>query len=88
MGGFSPWHLLILAVVFVLLFAANKLPQMARSVGQSMRIFKAEVLPLSGEQEHDQPGRGQLPPAASAPPSANPAGKSSPTNPQEQPPVS
>jgi TatA/E family protein of Tat protein translocase len=41
MGEFSPWHLLILAAVLVLLFGANKLPQMARSVGQSMRIFNA-----------------------------------------------
>ncbi|MDQ2791886.1 MAG: twin-arginine translocase TatA/TatE family subunit [Pseudonocardiales bacterium] len=51
MGEFSPWHLLIVAAVFMLLFGANKLPQMARSVGQSMRIFKAETRALSGEKE-------------------------------------
>ncbi|HEY6425468.1 MAG TPA: Sec-independent protein translocase subunit TatA [Pseudonocardiaceae bacterium] len=64
MGEFSPWHLLIVAAVFMLLFGANKLPQMARSVGQSMRIFKAETRALSGDQQKkDQP-----PPAATAPP--------------------
>lgn len=57
MGEFSPWHLLIVAAVFMLLFGANKLPQMARSVGQSMRIFKAETRALSGEKDP-----GQLPP--------------------------
>ena len=59
MGEFSPWHLLIVAAVFMLLFGANKLPQMARSVGQSMRIFKAETRALSGEKDP-----GQLPPTA------------------------
>jgi sec-independent protein translocase protein TatA len=65
MGEFSPWHLLILAAVLVLLFGANKLPQMARSVGQSMRIFKAETRALSGEKEPEQ-----LPPTTSSPPPA------------------
>ena len=59
MGEFSPWHLLIVAAVFLLLFGANKLPQMARSVGQSMRIFKAETRALSGDKDP-----GQLPPTA------------------------
>ena len=66
MGEFSPWHLLIVAAVCVLLFGANKLPQMARSVGQSMRIFKAETRALTGEKDS-----GQLPSTAtSASPSA------------------
>jgi sec-independent protein translocase protein TatA len=63
MGEFSPWHLLIVVAAFMLLFGANKLPQMARSVGQSMRIFKAETRALSGEKEHEQ-----LPSTASSPP--------------------
>jgi sec-independent protein translocase protein TatA len=62
MGEFSPWHLLIVAGAFILLFGANKLPQMARSVGQSMRIFKAETRALSGEKEPEQ-----LPPTAQSP---------------------
>ena len=45
MGRFfdNPMMLLILLVVIVLLFGAPKLPGMARSLGQSMRIFKSEV---------------------------------------------
>jgi sec-independent protein translocase protein TatA len=54
MGGLTPGHLLIVAAAFVLLFGANKLPGMARSVGQSMRIFKAETRALSGEKEPEQ----------------------------------
>ncbi|MFP3579231.1 MULTISPECIES: Sec-independent protein translocase subunit TatA [unclassified Arthrobacter] len=37
------WHLIIIIVLALLLFAAPKLPSMARSIGQSMRIFKSEV---------------------------------------------
>ncbi len=78
MGEFSPWHLLIVAVVFMLLFGANKLPQMARSVGQSMRIFKAEARALSGEKDPEQ-----LPPTSQQPSTIQPPQ----ANPQERPPV-
>lgn len=43
MAGLTGWHLLILLVVVVLLFGAKRLPDMARAVGQSMRIFKGEI---------------------------------------------
>lgn len=89
MGELSPWHLLIVVAVFVLLFGANKLPQMARSVGQSMRIFKAETRALSGEKETEQ-----SPPRASSPspPSSHqaPPAQAPPAQPHlpEQPPSS
>ena len=77
MGELSPWHLLIVVAAFVLLFGANKLPQMARSVGQSMRIFKAETRALSGEKEPEQ-----LPPTASSP---SPTAQSSPAQSHQAP---
>jgi sec-independent protein translocase protein TatA len=43
MAGLSGWHLVILLVVVVLLFGAKRLPDMARAVGQSVRIFKGEM---------------------------------------------
>ncbi|HEY1675185.1 MAG TPA: Sec-independent protein translocase subunit TatA, partial [Streptosporangiaceae bacterium] len=39
----SPWKILIVAVVIIVLFGSKKLPQAARSLGQSMRIMKKEV---------------------------------------------
>jgi sec-independent protein translocase protein TatA len=51
MGSLSPWHLLILVAVLVLLFGAKKLPDAARSVGRSLKILKAETKDLRGEQE-------------------------------------
>jgi sec-independent protein translocase protein TatA len=80
MGEFSPWHLLILAAAFILLFGANKLPQMARSVGQSMRIFKAETSALSSQKESGH----QLPPQARPPHTT----ESTETHRQETPPAS
>lgn len=49
MGGLSPWHWLILIAVAVLLFGAKKLPDAARSLGKSMRIFKSEIRELQAE---------------------------------------
>jgi sec-independent protein translocase protein TatA len=40
---FTGWHLLIVLAIVVLLFGAAKLPQLAKGVGQSIRIFRSEV---------------------------------------------
>ena len=49
MGALSPWHWAILAIVVILLFGAKRLPDAARSLGKSMRIFKAEVKELQND---------------------------------------
>ncbi|WP_313821201.1 Sec-independent protein translocase subunit TatA [Citricoccus sp.] len=43
MAGLQGWQLVIIIAIVLLLFAAPKLPAMARNLGQSMRIFKSEV---------------------------------------------
>jgi len=42
-GLIKPYHILILVLVVVILFGWKKLPDAARSLGRSMRIFKSEV---------------------------------------------
>jgi sec-independent protein translocase protein TatA len=55
----SEW--VIVAIVgVVLLFSAKKLPDMARGLGQSMRIFKAET---RGLREDEQASKGGTPSA-------------------------
>ncbi len=49
MGGFSAWHWLIVAVVVLLLFGTDKLPQIARSVGRGLRIFRSELRAGEGD---------------------------------------
>jgi sec-independent protein translocase protein TatA len=39
----SPWKVLIVALVIIVIFGSRKLPDAARSLGKSMRILKAEV---------------------------------------------
>jgi sec-independent protein translocase protein TatA len=80
MGEFSPWHLLILAAVFVLLFGAKKLPDAARSMGKSLRIFKTEI---KGLQDDDQPGSTKT--ARPAEPQQLPAAPGTPSVEQQEP---
>lgn len=49
MGGLQPWHWIIVIAVFVLLFGAKKLPDAARSLGKSMRIFKSEIKEMQSD---------------------------------------
>jgi sec-independent protein translocase protein TatA len=54
-GSLSPWHWAILAVVVILLFGAKKLPDAARSLGKSMRIFKSELREMQTESKSEAP---------------------------------
>lgn len=47
----SPWKILIIAVVILVLFGSKKLPGAARSLGQSMRILKKEVSTLHDDEQ-------------------------------------
>jgi len=65
-------ELIIIAVVAVVLFGSKKLPEAARSIGRSMRIFKSEV---KGLQDDEKPAAIAAPaqPAAPAAAPAEPA---------------
>lgn len=56
------WELILLLGVLVLLFGSTKLPGAARSIGQSMRIFKAETKGMRAEDEATSPTPPQQPP--------------------------
>ncbi|AYY13304.1 Sec-independent protein translocase subunit TatA [Actinobacteria bacterium YIM 96077] len=43
MFGMQGWQIVIVAAVILLLFGAKRLPEMARGVGRSLKIFKAET---------------------------------------------
>lgn len=65
------WELILILGVLVLLFGATKLPTAARSIGQSMRIFKAE---MGAKDKPTAPTDQQqsLPPSGPAAPSYEP----------------
>lgn len=52
MGNLGWVEILIIVVVLLLLFGATRLPNMARSLGRSMRIFKSEMKEMKND---DQP---------------------------------
>jgi sec-independent protein translocase protein TatA len=65
---FTPGHLLVLAVVAAFLFFGWKqLPDMARSLGRSLRVFKTEIKGM-GEDDKARTQAAQTPAALEAPP--------------------
>ncbi|WP_181794494.1 Sec-independent protein translocase subunit TatA [Streptomyces sp. WELS2] len=42
-NAIEPWHLLVVAIVFIALFGYRKLPDTARALGKSVRILKSEA---------------------------------------------
>ena len=43
-GWISPWELLILAFVVLLVFGPKRVPEMGRSLGKGMREFKEAIM--------------------------------------------
>lgn len=54
-SNLTGWHLLIVLGVVLLLFGSTKLPALARSVGQSIRILRRET--SDRDPEEDSPDR-------------------------------
>jgi sec-independent protein translocase protein TatA len=66
----SPWKVLIIAALVLVLFGAKKMPEAARSLGRSMRILKTEVSSLHEDETAAAPGnpvQAQAEPAAAFP---------------------
>jgi sec-independent protein translocase protein TatA len=52
MPNLRPMEILLIVLVVLLLFGARRLPELARSVGKSLKIFKSEVKDL---RDDDRP---------------------------------
>jgi sec-independent protein translocase protein TatA len=75
MPNLGGWEIVIIIGVLVLLFGAKKLPDMARSIGQSARVFKGE---MKGLKDDDGPRSDPPPAAPPVPPSALPVSQQQP----------
>ncbi len=54
LGNAFGWpHLLVILAIVLLMFGAPKLPGLARSLGQSMRIFRSEVKTMKDENGNE-----------------------------------
>jgi sec-independent protein translocase protein TatA len=67
-GWDRPSHWLVLAIVVVILFGYKKLPDMTRSVGKSLRIFKTEMKGMTDDDAARDGAAKPPPPEAPAPP--------------------
>ncbi|MBP3223545.1 MAG: Sec-independent protein translocase subunit TatA [Actinomycetaceae bacterium] len=47
------WHIIVLVIVIVLIFGTAKLPDIARSIGQSAKIFKKEMKELTEDDSSE-----------------------------------
>jgi sec-independent protein translocase protein TatA len=56
----TPWHIVLLLLIALLLFGGKRLPEIGKSLGHGMREFKDAVTGTSEEPADPQP---ELPPA-------------------------
>jgi sec-independent protein translocase protein TatA len=70
MGGLSIWHWLVVLLVAILLFGSKRLPDAARGLGRSMRIFKSEIKEMQNDGKGGEP---QAAPPVQAPQQQLPA---------------
>ncbi|CAB4584010.1 unannotated protein [freshwater metagenome] len=47
----EPSHILLLLVALILLFGAKRLPDSARSIARSLKIFKSEIKEVGDEDK-------------------------------------
>jgi len=87
MGGLSPTHWALVVLAFVVLFGAKRLPDAARGIGQSLRIFKAEVRAGDGSDSKpadEPPAPGQVAAGPTTPQHGSAASQQSPDAAQPQ----
>lgn len=56
MFGRNPEMWLLVILVVVILFGAKRLPDSARSLGRSLRIFKSEMKELNKDEKKSEEG--------------------------------
>jgi sec-independent protein translocase protein TatA len=72
-GLFEGWHFVILALLVVALFGYKKMPDAARSLGRSMRIFKSEMEEMKkGDTTTPSAASGDTVKGETVPPAADP----------------
>jgi sec-independent protein translocase protein TatA len=63
MGALSPWHIILIAIVALLLFGPNKLPELGRGFGKMFREFKDATNNNSNSSNDELPPRKEVNPS-------------------------
>lgn len=75
MGALQPWHWIVLIAIILLLFGSTRLPGLAKSVGQSMKIFKKEISELRDDDKDKDKAAGGTAERAEGTPGSTTAGE-------------
>jgi sec-independent protein translocase protein TatA len=65
----TPWHIVLLLLIALLLFGGKRLPEIGKALGSGMREFKDAITGHSPTASDTQP---ELPPAEATPTTATP----------------
>lgn len=63
-NGLQTWHVIVLILVVAILFGSKRLPDVAKSVGESLKIFKKELKELNDDGTEKKPTTESTDPAA------------------------
>jgi sec-independent protein translocase protein TatA len=91
MGSIGTWQLIIVLAIVFLLFGAKRLPEAARGLGRSLKIFKSETEGLINKDDKSDDITGEGTPQAQQPvqravePTAAPQQQAAPQQPAQQP---
>ncbi len=90
-NGLQLSHVIVVLIIVVLLFGAKRLPDAAKSIGQSLKIFKNEIKDLKADDTAPVPPAAPAPasqssPAPAAPPDSSPTTPPAPPGPDQVPP--
>jgi len=67
------WEIPLILLIVLLLFGGKKLPEMARGLGRSLRIFKSETQAMKDDAPSTTPVEATPEPQAIQPPAPQPA---------------
>jgi sec-independent protein translocase protein TatA len=65
----QPWHLVLIAIVFVVLFGAKRIPELGKGLGEGLRGFKEGLKGISDPPPPAPVAQQNTPPAP--PPASN-----------------
>jgi sec-independent protein translocase protein TatA len=57
LGNLGTWDFVIILIVILLLFGAPKLPGLAKSLAESLKVFRKEVSPQADDDKGDKPAK-------------------------------
>lgn len=53
MGSLGTGELIVIAIIVILIFGVNKIPQLGKGLGEGIRNFKSAI--KAGQEEPEQP---------------------------------